>query len=114
MTDKKIAQWAGVTPRSLQNWKKPKILDNPEGKHNIYRSLKLGYYLLNYHQTEDEESKHFNKLEELITSVESLYSLVEIVENTTLPDDIRENAQKQLKSTIADLKEECSKLFNLI
>ena len=123
ITDKNLAKWAGVTTQTLRNWKRPQVLEGgmkfypPEGKHNIYKSLRLGYYLLNYTTYEEdgqEFSEHNNKLEELSGLTDSLVSLMEVIKNNNLPEEVRGAAFVQLEDTAITLKNECDKLFSLI
>ena len=98
LTDLKIANFVGVTNKSLQNWKKPITEINgtkfypPTGRHNLYIGARLSTYLLS---SNDEELN--NNLDNLVLSVNKLEDLINLVE-------------KECKNSkyIKDLKEEIS------
>ena len=94
LTDLKVADFTGVTTRTLQNWKKPKEENGiryypPVGKHNLYIGARLATYLLH----NDTDTKPNNNLEDLVLSVSKLKDLANLVEkecNSKYIKDLKE------------------------
>jgi len=58
VTDKRIAQFVGVTPKTLQNWKRipPNSEDFPiNGRHNLYKGARISFYLLSKDDQQEDE-----------------------------------------------------------
>jgi hypothetical protein len=116
LTDLKIAEFTGVTNRTLQNWKKPQEVSGakyypPTGRHNLYIGAKLSTYLA--YKENEEEVESNNNLENMLLSVEKAKKLVEVIK-TECKSKYLEDLAKEinfLKEKLKDLKE-ITKLHN--
>jgi len=120
MTDKKIAKFVGVTPKTLQNWKRPLTQEKngemvkfypPTGKHQLYRGAKLATHLFSY--TEDED-QHFNNLEALSSKADNVFSLLSLIERDDIEENVKKNILNQVKNEVKELKEGFRNIDNLL
>ncbi len=119
MTDKKIAEFVGVTPKTLQNWKKPIKQEEPDGdtvlyyppigKNRLYQGAKLATHLLSY-----REEDHFNELEHLSSKADSIVSLLSLLDREDVDDSIKRDMMKQIKREATGLKKGFAEIGDLV
>lgn len=111
INDLKVAEFTGVTNRTLQNWKKPKNIEGVKifstyGKHNLYRGAKLATYLLALKKNEEETIEEENNLTLMSESIEKIIKIIDILRlecKSKYLEDLKEEAEF-LKEKIKDLE----------
>jgi len=120
MTDKKIAKFVGVTPKTLQNWKKPHKQEKngevvkfypPKGKHQLYRGAKLATHLLS---CKDEEEMCYTELELLQQKADSIVSLLSLVKRDDIEEIAKESALRQIEREAKELKNGLSEIEDIV
>ena len=112
LTDLKVAEFCGVTNRTLQYWKKPQEINGvkfhpPIGKHNLYIGARLATYLLMSKELEDGTEEINNNLENMLLSIEKAEKLINVIKTeckSKYLQDLEEEI-KFLKEKMQDLEE---------
>jgi len=120
MTDKKIAKFVGVTPKTLQNWKKPHEQEKdgktvkfypPEGKHQLYIGARLATHLLS---CKKEEDMFYTELELLQQKADSIVSLLSLVKRDDIEEIVKDSMFRQIEREAKKLKDGLSEIEDTV